>query len=180
VDNRGGGAERGYLLWRIEHLFEREERSMCDKCGGLTDEQYSRQLERNILTYGWTMQFVQGDGVRNPAFGYTLGLSLYGHPEIIAFDPDPAWVYLGLKPLAWAVQAGEVFDEGDDLSAYFPPPDQAGLLRFPDSAMHLLTANTMFRQPGEGPLPALQLIWPSRNDRSLPDRNLQDLKEEDR
>ncbi|TDD17734.1 DUF4262 domain-containing protein [Kribbella turkmenica] len=136
---------------------------MCDMCGGLTGDQYSDRLERNILTYGWTMQFVQGDGERNPAFGYTLGLSLRNHPEIIAFDPDPAWVYLGLKPLAWAVQSGEVFDEGDDLTAFFPPPERAELLRFPDSAVHLFTANAMFRRPDDPPLPALQLIWPTRN-----------------
>jgi hypothetical protein len=143
-------------------LFEREERLMCDRCGGVTDEQYSWRIERNIQTYGWTMQYVEGDGVRNPAFGYTLGLSLYRHPEIIVFDPDPAWAYLGVKPLAWAVMEGAVFDEGDDLSEYFPPPDTAELLRFPDSATHLFTANHMFRQPGDGPLPALQLIWPTR------------------
>jgi hypothetical protein len=128
----------------------------------MTDDQYSRRLEQNILTYGWTVQFVEGDDVRNPAFGYTLGLSLRGHPEIIAFDSDPSWVYLGLKPLAWAVMGGAVFDEGDDLSAYFPPPDTAELLRFPDSATHLFTANDMFRQPGQEPIPALQLIWPTR------------------
>ncbi len=135
---------------------------MCDMCGGMTDEQYSRRLEQNILTYGWTVQFVEGDAVRNPAFGYTLGLSLRGHPEIIVFDPDPSWVYLGVKPLAWAVMDGAAFDEGDDLSAYFPPPESAELLRFPDSATHLFTANDMFRQPGQEPIPALQLIWPSR------------------
>lgn len=136
---------------------------MCDMYDGLTDDQYSERLERNILTYGWTMQFIQGDGERNPAFGYTLGLSLHSHPEIIVFDPDPAWVYLVLKPLVWAVQSGEVFDEGDDLTAYFPPPEHAELLRFPDSATHLFTANSMFRQPNDPPLPALQLIWPTRN-----------------
>src|SRR5215216_4675289 len=79
---------------------------MCDRCGGMTDDQYSQRLEQNILTYGWTVQFVEGDGVRNPAFGYTLGLSLREHPEIIVFDPDPSWVYLGVKPLAWAVMDG--------------------------------------------------------------------------
>ena len=135
---------------------------MCDACGGMTDEQYSRRIEQNIQTYGWTMQYVDGDGVRNPAFGYTLGLSLYGHPEIIVFDGDPRWVYQGLKPLAWAVMDGSAFDEGDDLSAYFPPPERAELLRFPDSATHLFTANSMFRQPGAGPIPALQLLWPTR------------------
>ncbi|WP_134117576.1 DUF4262 domain-containing protein [Kribbella kalugense] len=143
-------------------MFDREEKLMCDRCGGLTDDQYSWQIERNILTYGWTMQYVESDGVRNPAFGYTLGLSLYRHPEIIVFDPEPDSAYLGLKPLAWAVMGGAVFDEGDDLSAFFPPPDAAALLRFPDSAHHLFTANQMFRQPGQPPLPALQLIWPTR------------------
>ncbi|WP_433168372.1 DUF4262 domain-containing protein [Kribbella sp. CA-247076] len=133
-------------------MFEREERLMCDMCGGLTDDQYSDRLERNILTYGWTMQFVEGDGDRNPAFGYTLGLSLHDHPEIIAFDPDAAWVYLCLKPLAWAVQSGEVFDEGDDLSAYFPPPERAELLRFPDSTSHLFTAKHHV-PPAERPAP---------------------------
>lgn len=135
---------------------------MCEMCGGMTDEEYSRRLERNILTYGWTMQYVEGDGGRNPAFGFTLGLSLYQHPEIIVFESDPCYAYLSLKPLAWAVMQGAEFDEGDDLSAYFPPPHTAELLRFPYSAHHLYTANTMFRQPGQPPLPALQLVWPTR------------------
>jgi hypothetical protein len=135
---------------------------MCDSCGGLTDEQYVRQIERNIKTYGWTMLYVEGDGDRNPAFGYTLGLSLYQHPEIIVFDPEPSWAYLGLKPLAWAVMAGAVFDEGDDLSAFFPPPEPAHLLRFPNSATHLFTANQMFRQADNTPIPALQLLWRNR------------------
>jgi hypothetical protein len=135
---------------------------MCDRCGGMTNEQYSRQLERNIQTYGWTMQYVEGDGRRNPAFGYSLGLSLYGHPEIIVFDPDPAWAYRGVQPLAVAVINGDVFDEGTDLAAYFPPPQSAALLRFPDSATHLFTANQMFRQPGDAPIPALQLVWATR------------------
>jgi hypothetical protein len=135
---------------------------MCDRCGGVTHEQYSRQIEQNIQTYGWAMQYIEGDGVRNPAFGYSLGLSLYGHPEIIVFDPDPCWAYRGLKPLAWAVMDGAVFDEGDDLSEFFPPPEPAELLRFPDSATHLYTANQMFRRPGWPPIPALQLIWATR------------------
>ena len=79
---------------------------MCDRCGGVSDEQISRQIEENIQTFGWTMQFVEGDGARNPAFRYTLGLSLYRHPEIIVFEPEPCHAYLGLKPLAWAVMDG--------------------------------------------------------------------------
>lgn len=134
---------------------------MCDQCGGVTDEQYSRRIVDNIRTYGWTLQYVDADGERNPAFGYTIGLTLRGHPEFIVFDPDPTWAYLGVKPLAWAVLGGAVFDEGDDLTAYFPPPERAELLRFPDSSVHMFTANAMFRQPGDHPIPALQLIWTS-------------------
>jgi hypothetical protein len=143
-------------------MFEREEMVMCDRCGGLTDEQYSRQIEQNIQTYGWTMQYIEGDGDRNPGFGYTLGLSLYQHPEIIVFEPEPSYAMLSLKPLAWAVMEGAEFDEGDDLTGFFPPPHTAELLRFPDSALHLYTANSMFRRPGGPPVPALQLIWPDR------------------
>jgi hypothetical protein len=128
----------------------------------MSDEQYALQIERNIQTYGWTMLHIDGDGGRNPAFGYTLGLSLYDHPEFIVFEAEPSYAYLGLKPLAWAVMEGAVFDEGDDLSLFFPPPNTAELLRFPDSAHHLFTANAMFRQPGDPPLPALQLIFPTR------------------
>jgi hypothetical protein len=135
---------------------------MCDRCAGVSDEQYSRQIKRNIQTYGWTVQYVEGDGRRNPGFGYTLGLSLRQHPEIIVFDADPAWVYLALKPLARAVLKGSVFDEGDDLTAFFSPLESAQLLRFPDSATHLYTANQLFREPGDEPLPALQLVCPAR------------------
>jgi hypothetical protein len=142
--------------------------AMCDLCGGMTDEQYSRQLEQNIKTYGWTMCYVEGDDGRNPGFGYTLGLSLYQHPEIIVFDDEPWFAQLSLKPLAWAVMEGVEFDEGDDLSCFFPPPDTAQLLRFPDSATHLYTANTMFRQVGRPALPALQLVWPGRTALTAP------------
>jgi hypothetical protein len=162
VDNSGDQPEPGYLLCRIEHVFDREEKLMCDVCGGATAPEVLSSIEARIQTYGWTSLFVQGDGERNPAFGYTLGLSQYGHPEFIVFDPSPDAAYLSLKPLAWAVLGGQTFDEGDDLTAFFPPPDQAELLHFPDSATHLFTANTMFRAEGDPPLPALQLVRPRR------------------
>ncbi|HZX08791.1 DUF4262 domain-containing protein [Kribbella sp.] len=143
-------------------MFDREEMAMCDRCGDLTDEDYSRWLEENIQTYGWTMTYVPGDGGRNPAYGYTVGLSQYQHPEIITFESEPCYAFLSLKPLAWAVLEGTEFDEGDDLTAFFPPPQTAELLRFPDSELHLRRANAMYRRPGQPPLPALQLVWPSR------------------
>jgi hypothetical protein len=162
VDNSGRRPERGYLLWRIEQVFEREEKPMCDVCGGITAQEYADSIEARIRTYGWTVQYVEGDGERNPAFGYTIGLTQYDHPEIIVFDPVPDSAYLSLKPLAWAVLRGNSFDEGDDLSEFFPPPDVAELLSFPDSATHLFAANTIFRDADDPPVPALQLVRTAR------------------
>ncbi|MFF1816727.1 DUF4262 domain-containing protein [Kribbella sp. NPDC058245] len=136
---------------------------MCDVCGGITAQEYADSIEARIRTYGWTVQYVEGDGERNPGFGYTIGLTQYDHPEIIVFDPGSDSAYLSLEPLAWAVLAGDSFGEGDDLSEFFPPPDRAELLSFPDSATHLFTANTIFRDVGDPPVPALQLVRTARN-----------------
>ncbi len=133
---------------------------MCDVCGGISAPEFSRSIEAKVRTYGWTLLYVQGDGERNPGFGYTVGLTQYDHPEIIVFDPVPASAYLSLKPLAWAVLEGNTFGEGDDLAAFFPPPERAELLEFPDSGIHLFTANSIFRAAGDPPLPALQLVRP--------------------
>ncbi|MFC9694987.1 DUF4262 domain-containing protein [Kribbella sp. NPDC056951] len=131
---------------------------MCDVCGGISAPEVSRSIEARVQTYGWTVLHIQGDGERNPAFGYTIGLTQYDHPEIIVFDPVPDSAYLSLKPLAWAVLEGNTFGEGDDLTGFFPPPERAELLQFPDSGMHLFTANSMFRAAGDPPLTALQLV----------------------
>jgi hypothetical protein len=135
---------------------------MCDVCGGLSDDEYSEQLATSIGTFGWCLQYVLGEDRRNPGYAYTVGLSLHRHPELIIFDHLAERAYLALEPLAWAVLEGRRFDEGDDLSEYYPPPGRAELLRFPDSSTHLLLANVMFRDPGEPPIAALQLLWPGK------------------
>jgi hypothetical protein len=138
---------------------------MCDVCGGITNEEYQQRLVTNIRTYGWTAQYVEGEGVRNPPFAYTLGLSLHQHPELIMFNCWPQQVQRFFGPLAQAVVDGQAFDEGSDLTDVFPfyPPDEVPqLLRMPDSSTHLYTANDMFRPPGSPPIPALQLIWHGR------------------
>ena len=122
---------------------------MCDVCGGITNDEYLQRLVDSIRMHAWTVQFIEGDDQRNPAFAYTLGLSLRGHPEFITFNCRPESVQGDLGPLVRAVLDGERFDEGDDLS------------RFPDSTTHLYTANGMFRRAGDPPIQALQFVWPS-------------------
>jgi hypothetical protein len=138
---------------------------MCDLCDGITVEEYEQRLLTNIRTYGWTAQYVEGEGDRNPAFAYTVGLSLERHPELIMFNCRPEQVQPIFGPVAQAVCDGRRFDEGSDLSALFPhyPSAEAPqLLRMPDSSTHLYAANTMFRRPGDPPIPALQVVWPRR------------------
>jgi hypothetical protein len=131
---------------------------MCDICGGITNPEYEQRLLSNIRQNGWTVQFIEGADHRNPAYAYTLGLSLRGHPEFITFNCHPGFVAREFQPLAEAVLSGQRFDEGDDLSELLQPR----LLRVPDSTTHLYTANTMFRRPEEPPIEALQLVWPTR------------------
>jgi hypothetical protein len=133
---------------------------MCFKCDGMTDDEYARRIEQNIGTHGWTVQHVEADGDRNPSFAYTLGLSLRLHPEFIIFGCRPYPSYRALEPLAAAVLAGLRFDEGNDLSDLYAGRPE--LLRLPDSTTHLFMANELFRQPGQPPVPALQLLWPAR------------------
>ena len=135
---------------------------MCDICGGMTDDEYSEQVATSIGTFGWCVQYVMGEDKRNPGYAYTVGLSLHRHPEFIVFDQLAERAYFALEPLAWAVLEGRRFDEGNDLSEYYPPPARAQLLRFPDSSTHLLLANVMFRNPGEPAIEALQLVRPGK------------------
>jgi hypothetical protein len=134
---------------------------MCEFCDGLTDTEYWGRMQDRILANGWTVQYVVGEDSRNPTFAYTIGLSRYAHPEIIVFTCHPECAMRSLEPLARAVLDGRRFDEGDDLTGLYPYSENAELLRFPDSSTHLFMANTMYRTPGQPPIPALQLYWPT-------------------
>lgn len=132
---------------------------MCHFCGGMTEEDFLQSVSSDARRHGWTMQYVLGEDARNPSFAYTVGLSRLRHPEIILFDCSLERSYHALSQLAWPVVTGMTFDEGDDLSYYYPLSERAELLRFPDSSTHLHIANALFGRPTE-PVPALQLLWP--------------------
>jgi hypothetical protein len=135
---------------------------MCLICDGMTKKEYWAMLRNEILTRGWCLVSVEGDGPRNPAFSYTAGLSRCDHAEIIVFGMHPECAREAIEPVAEAVLAGRRFDEGDDLSPLYPHPERAELLRFPDSSTHLFYANDMYRAAGRPPVPALHLFWPSQ------------------
>jgi hypothetical protein len=163
---------------------------MCKMCDGMTTREYWGYIRSQVLEHGWFLQAVEGGDHRNPPFAYTVGLSRFDHPEIIAFGMHPECAFETIAPLAQWVLAGARFEEGDDLTDVFghlcdvPPFDLDALtdeeydeycrtvggddgveppelLRFPDSSTHLLFANDMYRGAGKPPVPALQVFWPS-------------------
>src|SRR3981189_2881873 len=117
---------------------------MCEFCDGPTDAAYWDRVQDLIQANGWTVQYVMGEDIRNPAFAYTIGLSRCIHPEIIVFICHPECAMRAVEPVAGAVLDGGRFDEGDDLSGLYPYSEKGELLRFPDSSSHLFMANSMY------------------------------------
>jgi hypothetical protein len=137
---------------------------MCLMCQGWSRAEMVAMLRDRILTYGYTIIDVGGDGPANPPYAYTAGLSRVDHPELIFFGAHPDCAYQALEAIArLVVREGRRFDEGSSLDDVYGPSGRGGqLLRFPDSSAHLIFANEFYRKAGGPPVPALQLLWPER------------------
>ncbi|MFC0625109.1 DUF4262 domain-containing protein [Kribbella deserti] len=138
---------------------------MCGMCGGEKIAATWRRICDGILSVGWSLVTVSGNGIREPSFAYTMGLSECGHPEFIVFGLGDFESHAAIAPLAQAALGGACFDEGDNLTDLYPPGvSPPRLLRFPDSTTHLLWANDMYRGADDLPIPALQVVWISESD----------------
>jgi len=58
---------------------------MCWACDhpGATRADYLDHLRRVIARYGWAVQEVERDGA-HPSWAYTIGLTTFGQPELVA------------------------------------------------------------------------------------------------
>lgn len=117
-------------------------------------DQYDAWQRETIRTYGWALQAVLGD-TDCPPFVYTVGLSGFGHPELILFATSQATAATVLNDLGELVRAGAVLAAGD---AVVLRSGRVHLLAFPDSADWLLAAETLYRRPGGPPVPALLVV----------------------
>jgi hypothetical protein len=123
----------------------------------------SETFSLHIRQYGWTVVLIEA-GAYLPSFGYTIGLQeTFGHPEIIAFG-------LSVKNLHGILNtAGELVREGEIIAAYklysefftagkvvFLPVDRRNTADYFGYAIEYY---------GTHEIPALQLIWPDRNQR---------------
>lgn len=117
-------------------------------------DQYAAWQRETIRRHGWALQAVLGDE-EGPPFVYTVGLSGFGHPELILFATSQATAAAVLNDLGELVRAGHELAAGDTV------PLGSGtvhLLVFPESDGWLLAANDLYRLPGRPPVPALLVV----------------------
>jgi hypothetical protein len=117
-------------------------------------DQHDAWQRETIRTHGWALQAVPGDE-DGPPFVYTVGLSGFGHPELILFATAPAIAAAVLNDLGELVRLGHGLAPGERVRLR---SGDVHLLTFPETADWLFAANDLYRLPGEPPVPALLVV----------------------
>ena len=117
-------------------------------------DQHDAWQRETIRRYGWALQAVLGDE-ESPPFVYTVGLTGFGHPELILFATRQATAAEVLNELGLFVRSGRRLDPGSQVRL---PLGGVHLLSFPNSENWLFAANDLYRFPGEPPVPALLVV----------------------
>lgn len=126
-------------------------------------DQYEAWQRETIRRHGWALQAVLGD-VEGPPFVYTVGLSGFGHPELIVFAVGRATAARLLNRLGEYVRIGGRLGPGDTVGL---PDGLVSVVEFPDPAPWLTAAQRLYRTPGGPPVEAL-LIIPEEGYAELP------------
>jgi Domain of unknown function (DUF4262) len=117
-------------------------------------DQYDAWQRETIRRHGWALQAVLGDG-ESPPFVYTVGLSGYGHAELILFATSQATAASVLNELGEIVRSGHRLEAGEKVRVH---NGEVHLLRFPESEHWLFAANDLYRTPDRPPVPALLVV----------------------
>jgi hypothetical protein len=117
-------------------------------------DQYDAWRRDTIRRHGWALQAVLGDE-DGPPFVYTVGLTGFGHPELIVFATAQAVAGRLLNQLGELVRAGRALHAGERVST---PTGDVHLLTFPESDHWLFAADDLYRAPGAPPVPALLVV----------------------
>jgi hypothetical protein len=117
-------------------------------------DEYDAWQRETIRRHGWALQAVLGDE-KDPPFVYTVGLSGFGHPELILFATSQATAATVLDDLGELVRAGHTLAHGELLRLR---SGDVRLLDFPESEHWLLYADDLYRLPGGPPVPTLLVI----------------------
>jgi len=117
-------------------------------------DQFEAWQRDTIRTHGWALQAVLGDA-EGPPFVYTVGLSGFGHPELIVFAVGHATAARLLNRLGEYVRRGGRLGPGDTVGL---PEGLVSVLELPDPEVWLLGAQRLYRIPGGPPVAALLVL----------------------
>jgi hypothetical protein len=117
-------------------------------------EQYGAWQQETIRRYGWALQAVLGED-DSPPFVYTVGLTGFGHPELILFATTQATAASVLNDLGELVRCGRVLAAGDRVAVR---NGDVHLLDFPGAEHWLYAADDLYRTAGGDPVRALLVV----------------------
>lgn len=118
-------------------------------------EGYLAEVQALIAEHGWAVQAVTAeDSETAVAFQYTVGLTAYGHPEIIVYGLAPEVGGPILNALGGRVRRGDRLAPGDRPSEVIGGSYEPELVAV-DETDDLIVARAVF-----GELSALQLVLP--------------------
>jgi Domain of unknown function (DUF4262) len=117
-------------------------------------DQYDAWRRDTIRRHGWALQAVLGDE-DGPPFVYTVGLTGFGHPELILFATAQTTAGQLLNELGELVRAGRQLVAGQRVTT---PSGDVHLLTFPEAEHWLFAAEDLYRAPGAPPVPALLVV----------------------
>jgi hypothetical protein len=117
-------------------------------------EQYHAWQQQTIRRYGWALQAVHGEE-DSPPFVYTVGLTGFGHPELILFATARPTAAAVLNDLGERVRAGRVLAAGERVRVR---SGDVHLLDFPSAEHWLYAADDLSRAQGRGPVRALLVV----------------------
>jgi hypothetical protein len=118
-------------------------------------DQYDAWQRETIRRHGWALQGLDGDE-DGPPYVYTVGLSGFGHPELIVFATAQAAAARLLNELGELVRAGRTLVAGQRVVA---PSGDVHLLAFPEAEHWLFAADDLYGTPGGAGVRAL-LVMP--------------------
>ncbi len=126
----------------------------CEVCRGRSRDDVDRDTVRSIERYGWAVQAVGGDRL-HPPWAYTVGLHLYGQPELVVtgMTARRAHALLNERAEHHVRHTGEPPVPGTGMSLRDGPMIEFVELPHPDA--HLFTA---VRLLGPG-VRAVQIVW---------------------
>lgn len=122
---------------------------------------YDMKIMSIIEDVGWAVQGVLNDD--GSGFAYTVGLSPAGFPEIITFGIPMGIAQPILNELAQRMLNGVMLTAGDVLDNVIRD-HPVTFIEVTDSTTHLTMANRLFGWV-DGPVWALQLVWPDLDSR---------------